>query len=100
MEASGATPDSSKAAAQNTELLNGMLASLQAEVPGICKAPDTTNLCGCADKSLEVMLPVLQDTLFIPNKTFWLAGGVQLRNAHNVTLQLDGTLEFLPGMQP
>ena len=38
-----------------------------------------------------------QDTLYISAKTFWLAGGVRLVNAHDVTLQLDGTLEFREG---
>jgi len=38
-----------------------------------------------------------QDTLYISAKTFWLAGGVRLVNARDVTLQLDGTLKFRPG---
>ena len=38
-----------------------------------------------------------EDTLYVGSKTFWLAGGVRLVNSHNVTIHLDGTLEFLPG---
>lgn len=39
----------------------------------------------------------VEDTLFIPGKSFWLAGGVRLVEKRNVTIQLDGTLEFRPG---
>mmetsp|Transcript_12981 Transcript_12981/g.20812 ORF Transcript_12981/g.20812 Transcript_12981/m.20812 type:complete len:446 (-) Transcript_12981:138-1475(-) len=41
------------------------------------------------------MLP--GDTLVVPNKTFWLAGGVRASNVINLTIVLDGTLSFLPG---
>eukprot|EP00948_MAST-09A_sp_MAST-9A-sp1_P003104 g3104.t1 len=37
------------------------------------------------------------DKLLIPNKTFYVAGGIQGSNLFNVTIQLDGTLKFLPG---
>lgn len=62
------TPDQQAAAAANTASLNAALAAL---VPG--------------------------DTLVVPNHTYWMAGGVHAAGLHNVTLQLDGTLRFLPG---
>jgi polygalacturonase len=37
------------------------------------------------------------DRLVIKNQTYWLAGGVHGEDLHNVTIQLDGTLSFLPG---
>lgn len=46
---------------------------------------------------LQLFWAADQDTLYISAKTFWLAGGVRLVNAHDVTLQLDGTLEFREG---
>lgn len=58
--------------------------------------PDLTdNNTQLLNELLEALQP--QDTLFIPAKTFWLAGGVRLINAHNVTLHLDGILEFRAG---
>ena len=95
-EESGATPGSSSAAAQNTELLNAMLASLYAGVSWAVKA-SVRQAAELLRDILSGLLPS-EDTLFVPNKTFWLAGGVLLQNARNVTLHLDGTLEFLPGM--
>ena len=47
---------------------------------------------------LQLFWAADQDTLYISAKTFWLAGGVRLLNAHDVTLQLDGTLEFREGV--
>ena len=64
----GAIPDSQVAAANNTASLNAALASLW---PG--------------------------DTLYIANRTFWMAGGVQAIGIASLTLHLDGTLRFLPG---
>eukprot|EP00937_MAST-01D_sp_MAST-1D-sp2_P002275 g2275.t1 len=64
----GAVPDDKSAGASNTRSLNAALASL---APG--------------------------DTLAISNKTFWVAGGVRGTDLHSVTIQLDGTLSFLPG---
>ena len=61
-------PDAKAAGANNTRALNAALAALH---PG--------------------------DTLLIPNKTYYLAGGVRADGLHNVTVQLDGTLSFLPG---
>ena len=37
------------------------------------------------------------DTLIIPNKTYWLTGGVFASNLVNVTISLDGILKFVPG---
>ena len=50
-------------------------------------------------RSLNAALAALQpfDTLVVPNKTFWVAGGVRATELHDVTIQLDGTLRFLPG---
>ena len=62
------TPDQQSAATANTASLNAALAALE---PG--------------------------DTLVISNRTFWMAGGVHAAELHDVTLQLDGTLRFLPG---
>jgi len=67
-EHSGAVPENQAAAKNNTELLNAALAGLS---PG--------------------------DSLLISNKTFWVAGGVRAVGLSNVTLQLDGTLKFIPG---
>ena len=67
-EGAGAVPESQPAAVNNTRLLNELLGKLR---PG--------------------------DTLLISNKTFWVAGGVRATDLHSVTLQLDGTLRFLPG---
>ena len=61
-------PDDPSAGTSNTRLLNAALAALHAG-----------------------------DTLAIPNKTFWLAGGVRAAGLVNATLQLDGTLRFLAG---
>ena len=49
--------------------------------------------------SLNAALAALQpgDTLRVANETFFLAGGVRAANLHAVTIQLDGTLKFLPG---
>mmetsp|Transcript_9630 Transcript_9630/g.21401 ORF Transcript_9630/g.21401 Transcript_9630/m.21401 type:complete len:467 (-) Transcript_9630:61-1461(-) len=67
-EAAGGAANQPEKAASNTALLNRLLDSLKPK-----------------------------DTLYISAKTFWLAGGVRLLNAHDVTLQLDGTLEFREG---
>ena len=50
-------------------------------------------------KELNLALSRLQSggTLKIPNETFWLAGGVTAVSLNNVTIQLDGTLKFVPG---
>ena len=37
------------------------------------------------------------DTLVIENKTYWLGGGVEAVSLFHVTIQLDGTLKFIPG---
>lgn len=52
-------------------------------------------------QSLNTALAALRtgDTLRIANDTFWLAGGVVASGLHSVTLQLDGTLRFLPGRE-
>lgn len=34
------------------------------------------------------------DTLLIPNKTYHIMGGIKVEGLNNVTIQLDGTLEF------
>ena len=61
-------PDDEGSASNNTAALNAALAAL---LPG--------------------------DTLSIPNRTFWLAGGVRSTGLVNATLRLDGTLRFLAG---
>ena len=61
-------PDDQAAASNNTADLNATLATLKAG-----------------------------DTLLIPNRTFWLAGGVRAFGLVNATLRLDGTLRFLAG---
>ena len=61
-------PDDPAAAANNTRSLNAALAGL---LPGA--------------------------TLAIPNRTFWLAGGVRATGLVNATLRLDGTLRFPAG---
>ena len=74
LSASGTTlnfsgiPDDEASALNNTVTLNVALASL---LPG--------------------------DTVAIPNKTFWLAGGVQAVGLVNATIVLDGTLRFPAG---
>ena len=37
------------------------------------------------------------DALVVSNKTFYVAGGIRATELHGVTLQLEGTLKFLPG---
>ena len=61
-------PDDQAAASSNTADLNAALATLKAG-----------------------------DKLLIPNRTFWLAGGVRAFGLVNATLRLDGTLRFLAG---
>ena len=61
-------PDDASSATNNTAELNTALASLR---PG--------------------------DRLAIPNRTYWLAGGVHASGLVNATIQLDGTLRFLAG---
>ena len=39
----------------------------------------------------------LGDLLLVTNKTFYVDGGVRATEIHGVTIQLDGTLKFLPG---
>jgi len=34
------------------------------------------------------------DVLVVPNKTYYLMGGIQARDLHSVVIQIDGTLEF------
>ena len=34
------------------------------------------------------------DTLHIPNKTYWMMGGIRASGLESVTIQLDGTLSF------
>ena len=36
------------------------------------------------------------DTLVVENKTYWLGGGVEAVSLFHVTIQLDGTLKFIP----
>ena len=67
-QAYGAVPGDKSAGARNTAALNTALASL-----------------------------ARGDTLLVANKTFWVAGGVRATDLHSVTIQLDGTLRFLPG---
>ena len=67
-ERAGAVADGRDAAPNNTLLLNQMLADLH-----------------------------YGDTLFISNKTFWVAGGVHASGLNGTTLWIDGTLKFLPG---
>ncbi|KAL1524215.1 hypothetical protein AB1Y20_019123 [Prymnesium parvum] len=68
-QSAGAVPDDETAASANTKLLNTLLATSPART-----------------------------TLFIPNRTFWLAGGVEaIGVAPSLTLQLEGTLRFVPG---
>jgi len=62
------TADQQSAGASNTALLNKVLGDLG---PG--------------------------DTLLVPNRTFWLAGGVRGSGLVDTTIRLDGTLKFLPG---
>ena len=62
------TPDDPSSASNNTAALNAALSSMR---PG--------------------------DRLTIPNRTFWLAGGVYASGLVNATIQLDGTLRFLAG---
>jgi hypothetical protein len=45
----------------------------------------------------EINLLRSGDTLQIANRTYWVAGGIYGTGLHNVTIQLDGTLRFLPG---
>eukprot|EP00438_Fugacium_kawagutii_P023118 Skav205620 [mRNA] locus=scaffold4676:28477:35503:+ [translate_table: standard] len=78
-EAFGGHPEQQEKASENTLLLNRVLASLK---------PQERQGMGSTVKL---------DTLYISAKTFWLAGGVRLTNAQNVTLLLDGTLEFRAG---
>ena len=63
-------PDDPAAAAANTALLNTALAKLKAG-----------------------------GTLGIPNRTYWLSGGVHVAGLVNATLQLDGTLQFSIGRE-
>ena len=63
-------PDDPSAGISNTRLLNAALAALPSG-----------------------------DTLSIPNRTFWLAGGVRATGLNNATLRLDGTLRFLAGRE-
>jgi len=63
-------PDEHGSAQNNTDTLNAALASL---VPG--------------------------DRFIIPNRTYWLAGGVASKGLINNTIQLDGTLKFLAGRE-
>ena len=62
------TPASKTAAVHNTALFNTALAQL---LPG--------------------------DKLIVQNHTYWVAGGIHATSLHHVTIQLDGTLKFLPG---
>jgi len=39
------------------------------------------------------------DTLYVSNKTFWLAGGVQAVGLVSATIKIDGTLRFFPGRE-
>ena len=64
----GGVPDDKGSAHNNTATLNAALALLQ---PG--------------------------DTLAIGKQTYWLAGGVKATGLVHATIQLDGTLRFLPG---
>ncbi|GAB5363910.1 hypothetical protein AAMO2058_000923900 [Amorphochlora amoebiformis] len=48
---------------------------------------------GLVNKTLQAILQP-GDTLFFPNKTFTLMGGVQAEGLRDVTIQIDGTLEF------
>eukprot|EP00931_Biecheleriopsis_adriatica_P088848 TRINITY_DN63087_c0_g1_i1.p1 TRINITY_DN63087_c0_g1~~TRINITY_DN63087_c0_g1_i1.p1 ORF type:complete len:477 (-),score=57.00 TRINITY_DN63087_c0_g1_i1:104-1534(-) len=64
----GALPENQSAAEMNTAMLNRALAGLQAG-----------------------------DTLYVPNKTYWLAGGVRAVGLFSVVIKVDGTLRFLPG---
>eukprot|EP00658_Telonema_sp_P-2_P060320 TRINITY_DN49267_c0_g1_i1.p1 TRINITY_DN49267_c0_g1~~TRINITY_DN49267_c0_g1_i1.p1 ORF type:complete len:461 (-),score=57.61 TRINITY_DN49267_c0_g1_i1:259-1641(-) len=65
-EEAGAVANADAAGANNTALFNTLLSKL---APG--------------------------DTLVVPNKTFHVAGGIHGDGLHRVTIQIDGTLEFL-----
>eukprot|EP01147_Barroeca_monosierra_P002756 gene2756-8133_t len=39
------------------------------------------------------------DTLFIPNTTFWLMGGIYGKGLHDVVIQIDGTLAYLDNLK-
>lgn len=47
---------------------------------------------GVLNKTLAALAP--GDTWVVPNKTFWIMGGIVAQNLHNVTIQIDGTLGF------
>jgi|UPI00048B52A5 hypothetical protein len=61
-------PSSQSASSRNTKIFNEVLAGLRSG-----------------------------DSVLIKNETYWLAGGVRGSGLDNVTIQLDGTLKFLPG---
>eukprot|EP00954_Amorphochlora_amoebiformis_P030002 1393977-Amorphochlora_amoeboformis.AAC.1 len=48
---------------------------------------------GLVNKTLQAILQP-GDTLFFPNKTFTLMGGIQAEGLHDITIQIDGTLEY------
>ena len=61
--------------------------------------PDDPAFASNNTRSLNAALAMLEpgSTLVIPNRTFWLAGGVRATGLINATVRLDGTLRFLAG---
>ena len=56
----------------------------------------TTTVAVSNTALLNVTLAKLRpgDTLHIPNKTYWMMGGIHASGLESVTIQLDGTLSF------
>ena len=60
--------------------------------------PDNTTLAaawvngGAFNATLAKLQP--GDTLLVPNRSFYLMGGIQARDKVNVTIRIDGTLSF------
>ena len=60
--------------------------------------PDNTTLAaawingGAFNATLAKLQP--GDTLLVPNRSFYLMGGIQTRDKVNVTIRIDGTLSF------
>ena len=65
--------------------------------------PDTkTNETAWHNGALfNATLPTLQpgDVLFVPNKTFFVMGGITATGLKDVTIQIDGTIEFSDDMK-
>jgi polygalacturonase len=75
--------------------INAGTIDFENDVGGI---PDNSSLETCW-KNGELMNQTLSaltpgDLLIIPNKTFYIMGGIQAQNLNSVTIQIDGTLSF------